>query len=205
MTNVGGMVLPMESIRPISIFIDGQFTGHMLASPYAPMRPDIHLTAGEHEFEFNPFAQTASYFMSVVTTLNFGGRTEEAVQHYQAVLDAEVMMLMRFRECPDPSFKRPGLEDKIFHATIRIGLTELMASDVGCDDPKLETGFSGFAFAVRAGSIEDAERYFAGLSEHGRVIVPLSETFFATRYGIVNDRFGVSWKITMPGEPPATK
>ncbi|EMI24848.1 hypothetical protein [Rhodopirellula europaea] len=52
MTNVGGLVLPMESIRPVSIFIDGQFTGHTLASPYAPMRPDIHLTAGEHEFDF---------------------------------------------------------------------------------------------------------------------------------------------------------
>ncbi|CAD72362.1 probable PhnB protein [Rhodopirellula baltica SH 1] len=138
--------------------------------------------------------------LSVVTTLNFGGRTEEAVEHYQAVLDADVLMLMRFRECPDTSFAKSGFEEKVFHATIRIGSTELMASDVGCDDPSFETSFAGFAFAVRARSIEDAERHFTGLSEHGQVIVPLSETFFATRYGIVKDRFGVSWKITVPGE-----
>ncbi|MEO9593342.1 VOC family protein [Rhodopirellula bahusiensis] len=136
--------------------------------------------------------------MSVVTTLNFGGRTEEAVEHYRAVLDADVLMLMRFRECPDPSFSKPGFEDKVFHATIRIGTTELMGSDVGCEDPDAKTHFAGFAFAVRAESIENAERHFAGLSEQGRVLLPLAETFFATRYGIVKDRFGVSWKITVP-------
>ncbi|WDQ15853.1 VOC family protein [Rhodopirellula sp. P2] len=138
--------------------------------------------------------------MSVVTTLSFGGRTEEAVQHYQSVLDAQVLMLMRFRECPDPSMAKPGLEEKIFHATIRIGSTELMASDMGCDDPNFEIAFAGFAFAVRDDSIEDAERHFAGLSEHGRVLLPLAPTFFATRYGIVIDRFGVSWKITVSGD-----
>jgi PhnB protein len=138
--------------------------------------------------------------VSVVTTLNFGGRTEEAVEHYRIVLDAEVLMLMRFRECPDSSFLKPGFEDKVFHATIRIGSTELMASDVGCDDPESETSFAGFAFAVRAESIKNAERHFAGLSDQGEVLVPLAETFFATRYGIVKDRFGVSWKITVPGD-----
>ncbi|EMB16947.1 VOC family protein [Rhodopirellula europaea] len=138
--------------------------------------------------------------MSVVTTLNFGGRTEEAVEHYREVLNANVLMLMRFHECPDSSFSKPGFEDKVFHATIRIGSTEVMASDVGCDEPSVETHFAGFAFAVRANSIADAERHFTGLSEQGEVIVPLSETFFATRYGIVKDRFGVSWKITVPGE-----
>ncbi|MEO9593341.1 hypothetical protein [Rhodopirellula bahusiensis] len=52
MTNVGGMVLPVDSVRPISIFVDGKFTGHAMGSPYFPTRPDIHLRAGDHEFEF---------------------------------------------------------------------------------------------------------------------------------------------------------
>jgi PhnB protein len=138
--------------------------------------------------------------MSVVTTLSFGGRTEEAVEHYRTALDAHVLMLMRFRECPDPSMVQPGWEDKIFHATFRIGTTELMASDMGGDAPDFEMDFAGFAFAVRDDSIEDAERHFAALSEHGRVLLPLAPTFFATRYGIVIDRFGVSWKITVPGD-----
>ncbi|MFG0264098.1 MAG: VOC family protein [Rhodopirellula sp. JB055] len=138
--------------------------------------------------------------MSVVTTLSFGGRTEEAVEHYRSALDAQVLMLMRFRECPDPSTIPSGWEDKIFHATIRIGSTELMASDMGGEDPNFELAFTGFAFAVRDDSVADAKRHFAALSQHGRVLLPLAPTFFATRYGIVIDRFGVSWKITVPGD-----
>ncbi|MCC9655523.1 VOC family protein [Rhodopirellula halodulae] len=135
--------------------------------------------------------------MSVVTTLNFGGRTEEAVQHYRAVLDAEVVMLMRFRECPNPSMIPAGCEEKIFHATFRIDGTDLMASDVGCDDPDQGSHFDGFAFAIRATSVQDAEQKFAGLASGGEVLMPLEETFFTRRYGMVQDRFGVKWKVTV--------
>jgi PhnB protein len=133
--------------------------------------------------------------MDVQTTLNFYGRTEEAVTFYGSAIDAETLFLMRFRDCPDPSQSRPGLEEKIFHATFRIGSTEVMASDCGCEKPPIKTTFAGFSLALRVETPKKAERFFAALSDGGQIQIPLLKTFFAERYGIVVDRFGISWKI----------
>ena len=133
--------------------------------------------------------------MDVQTTLNFYGRTEEAVTFYGRAIDAETLFLMRFRDCPDPSQSRPGLEEKIFHATFRIGSTEVMASDCGCEKPSIKTTFAGFSLALRVETPKKAERFFAALSDGGQIQIPLLKTFFAERYGIVVDRFGISWKI----------
>jgi PhnB protein len=133
--------------------------------------------------------------MNVQTTLNFYGRTEEAVAFYGRTIEAETRFLMRFRDCPDRSLLRPGLEEKIFHATFRIGSTEIMASDCGCEKPPPQTTFAGFSLLLRVETPEKAERFFAALSEGGQVQIPLVKTFFAERYGIVIDRFGISWKI----------
>jgi PhnB protein len=133
--------------------------------------------------------------MNVQTTLNFYGRTEEAVQFYGRTIEAETLFLMRFRDCPDPSLLRPGFEEKIFHASFRIGSTVIMASDCGCEKPPAEATFAGFSLALRVETPEKAERFFAALSDGGRVLMPLGKTFFAERYGIVVDRFGISWKV----------
>lgn len=133
--------------------------------------------------------------MDVKTTLNFYGRTEEAVTFYRAAIDAQLLFLKRFRECPDPSLSSPGLEEKIFHATLRIGSTEVMASDCGCEEASAKATFAGFSLALRVESPERAERFFAALSDRGQVHIPLRKTFFAERYGIVVDRFGLSWKV----------
>jgi PhnB protein len=133
--------------------------------------------------------------MIVQTTLNFNGRTEEAVEFYCRAIEAETLFMLRFRECPDPSQLRPGLEEKIFHATFRIGSTEIMASDCGCEKPPAESKFACFSLLIRVETPEKAERFFAALSDGGRILIPLVKTFFAERYGIVVDRFGVSWKI----------
>lgn len=132
---------------------------------------------------------------SVQTALNFYGRTEEAVKFYCQTIEAEMLFMMRFRECPDPSLSKPGLEDKIFHATFCIGSTKFMASDCGCEKPPAEAPFAGFAFALRVETPEKAERFFTALSDGGKVLVPMVKTFFAERYGIVSDRFGISWKV----------
>src|ERR1035438_437755 len=134
-------------------------------------------------------------FMNVQTTLNFYGRTEEAVKFYGNAIEAETLFMMRFRDCPDPSQSRPGMEEKIFHATFRIGSTEIMASDCGCEKPPTETTFAGFSLALRVQTPEKAERFFAALSDGGQIHLPLLKTFFANRDGIVIDRFGISWKI----------
>lgn len=133
--------------------------------------------------------------MNVQTTLNFYGRTEEAVTFYGRTIGAKTLFLMRFRDCPDPSQSKPGLEEKIFHATFRIGSTDFMASDCGCERPPAGPVFAGFALALRAETPEQAEQFFTALSEGGQIQIPLTKTFFAERYGIVQDRFGVSWKV----------
>jgi len=133
--------------------------------------------------------------MNVQTTLNFYGRTEEAVTFYNQTIEAETLFLMRFRDCPDRSQVRPGMEEKIFHATFRIGSTEVMASDCGCEQAPTGTNFAGFSLALRVETPEKAERFFAALSDGGQIQIPLQKTFFAARYGIIIDRFGISWKI----------
>ena len=133
--------------------------------------------------------------MSVQTTLNFYGRTEEALAFYGRTIGAEMLFLLRFRECPDPSLSKPGLEEKIVHATFRIDSTEIMASDCGCEQATTGTAFSGFSLLLRAETPEQAGQFFAALSDGGQIQIPLVETFFAARYGIVIDRFGIFWKI----------
>ena len=140
--------------------------------------------------------------MKVQTTLNFHGRTEEAVGFYIRAIEAEQLFLMRFRESPDPAQRRPGLEEKIFHATIRVGSTEIMASDCGCEHPGNAAKFAGFFLAIPTETPEQAGRFFAALSVGGQVELPMAETFFAKRYGIVTDRFGVSWKIMTESDQP---
>lgn len=140
--------------------------------------------------------------MNVETTLNFYGLTEEAVGFYCRAIDATSLFMMRFRDRPDQAQLKPGMEDKIFHATFRIGATVIMASDCGCERPPADKTFAGFAFALRAETAEKAERFFAALSDGGgQVQIPLMETFFAERYGIVVDRFGISWKIMVESKP----
>jgi PhnB protein len=133
--------------------------------------------------------------MNVQTTLNFYGRTEEAVEFYGKTIEAETLFMMRFRDRPDAPQLKPGTEEKIFHAAFRIGSTEVRASDCGCERPPTATTFAGFSLLLRVETPEKAERFFAALSEGGQIQIPLLKTFFAERYGIVIDRFGISWKI----------
>jgi PhnB protein len=135
--------------------------------------------------------------MPVVTTLNFAGRTEEALEFYAGTLGSETVFLMRFRDCPDPTYAQPGMGELIFHATFRIEGTEFMASDVGYEKGRAAPPFSGFALALRLDSVQRARRIFDALSESGRVVVPLDESAFTGWYGIVVDPFGVSWKINV--------
>lgn len=136
-------------------------------------------------------------FLTVVTTLSFFGRTEEALKLYAEVLAAETIFLMRFRDSPDQSFLQPGMEDLIFHATFRIDGTEFMASDIGYAPEAEATPFSGFALALQLASVERAKRIFAALSQDGQVVIPLAESAFTSWYGIVIDRMGVTWKINV--------
>lgn len=138
--------------------------------------------------------------MPIITTLNFSGRTEEALRFYAEAMNARTVFLMRFRESPDQRFSRPGMEELIFHATFQIEGTEFMASDVGCLSDTSPAQFSGFSLAVKLNSVERAKGVFSRLSNEGHIVIPLTESTFTSWYGIVIDRFGVSWKINVDAQ-----
>lgn len=133
--------------------------------------------------------------MQVQPYLFFDGRCEEAVEYYRSALGAEVTMLMRFRDNPDPQEGcplPPGAEDKVMHSSFRVGDTTVMASDGRCLG---QPSFQGFSLSLTVPDEAEAERLFAVLSEGGQVQMPLAKTFFSPRFGMVADRFGVSWMI----------
>jgi PhnB protein len=133
--------------------------------------------------------------MQVQPYLFFDGRCEEALEFYRKALGAEVAMLMRFKDSPEPpqpGMVPPGSEDKVMHACFRIGDSAVMASDGGCQG---QTSFQGFSLSLTAQNEGEAERLFASLGEGGQVRMPLTKTFFSPLFGIVVDRFGVSWMV----------
>ena len=135
--------------------------------------------------------------------LFFNGSCEEAIEFYRKALGAEVEMMMRFKESPEPQpagTVRPGFDNKIMHASFRVGQTTVMASD-GCSADKVS--FQGFSLSLSVPSEKEADRFFAALADGGQVRLPLTKTFFSPRFGMLEDRFGVGWMIGVA--PPEQK
>ena len=129
--------------------------------------------------------------------LFFDGRCEEAIKFYQKTIGAEVASLMRYNESPEKSMCPPGAGEKVMHAAFRIGETVLMASDCRCTG---RPTFEGFALSLTAPDEASAERLFTALADGGKVQMPLTKTFFSPRFGMVDDRFGVSWMVHVAPE-----
>lgn len=128
--------------------------------------------------------------------LFFGGRCEEALDFYREAIGAEVEFVLRFDEGPErPTAEDlpPGWERKVMHASFRIGETRIMASD----DVNQSARFEGFALALSLASEAEAKSAFAALSEGGEVRMPLTKTFWSPCFGLVQDRFGVDWIVTL--------
>ena len=133
--------------------------------------------------------------------LFFNGRCEEAVEFYRQALGAEVEMIMRYNQSPEPpkpGMVPPGFENKIMHASFKVGQTTIMASD-GCSADK--PAFEGFSLAVSVPSEQDADRAFGALANGGEVKMPLMKTFWSPRFGMLTDKFGVGWMVSVPGQP----
>lgn len=120
------------------------------------------------------------------------GRCDEAIAFYREALGAEVAMLVRFKDAPDPAMAPADGADKVMHARLTIGGTTVLASDGRCLG---RPSFQGFALSLTATDEAEAERLFAALSAGGEVQMPLAKTFFSPRFGMVADRFGVSWMV----------
>jgi PhnB protein len=130
--------------------------------------------------------------LTVQPYLFFDGRCEEAIEFYRSTLGAEVAMLSRYKDSPDPNMCAPGTEDKVMHASLRIGDMTLMASDGRCQG---KPAFEGFSLSLTVPDEAEAERLYATLADGGQVQMPLAKTFFSPRFGIVADRFGMSWMV----------
>jgi PhnB protein len=129
--------------------------------------------------------------------LFFNGRCEEAIEFYRKALGAEVEMMMRFKESPEPpppGAVPPGFENKIMHASFRVGQTTVMASD-GCSADK--GSFQGFSLSVSVPTEAEADRAFNTLAGGGQVKMGLTKTFFSSRFGMLEDRFGIGWMISV--------
>ena len=127
----------------------------------------------------------------------FNGSCEQAVEFYRQALGAEVEMMMRFKESPEPhqpGMVPPGFENKIMHTSFRIGETTIMASD-GCSAEK--ANFEGFSLSLSVPSEAETDRVFAALAAGGQVRMPLVKTFWSPRFGMVQDRFGVVWIVAV--------
>lgn len=138
--------------------------------------------------------------MQIDPYLFFEGNCEEAIEFYRNALDAEVEMMMRYDESPEPppeDMVAPGSEKKILHASLRIGGALLMASDGGCGG---KPNFGGFSVSLTVPDAETADRYFAAMAEGGEVMMPLGETFWSPRFGMLTDKFGVGWMIGLAGK-----
>jgi PhnB protein len=135
--------------------------------------------------------------------LFFEGRCEEALDFYREALDAEVTALFRFKDSPDPTKRMPGVDDnKVMHANVRIGETEVMASDGRCTG---RASFQGFALSLTVPTEAEADRRFEALAKGGEVQMPLAKTFYSPRFGMVADRFGVMWMIMVEAEQTGAK
>jgi PhnB protein len=133
--------------------------------------------------------------MHVQPYLFFDGRCEEALDFYKKTLGAKVDALMRFKEAPDQSVVSPDNREKVMHSAFHIGDTQVLASDGRCMG---KPNFQGFSLTITAKDNAEAERLFGTLGDGGQVQMPMSETFFASRFGVVADKFGVGWMVMAP-------
>jgi PhnB protein len=135
--------------------------------------------------------------VNVQPYLFFEGRAEEALNFYTKALGTKPDMIMRYREAPEPpppGKVPPGSDDKVMHASFHVGDTEVMLSDGFCSG---KSQFAGFSLSISAPDEATARRYFDAMSAGGNVTMPLGPTFWSPCFGMLTDRFGVGWMITV--------
>jgi PhnB protein len=138
--------------------------------------------------------------MKLHTYLNYGGNCAEAFRFYEEHLGGKINFMMTFAQMPDPKQIPPGMENGVLHVAMNLGETMIMASDV---PPERFQPMRSVYLSLGVDSDEEAERVYKLLAEGGEIFMPIQETFFATRFAMLRDRFGTSWMVVhnrpMPG------
>jgi PhnB protein len=130
--------------------------------------------------------------MRLNSHLSFNGQCREAFKFYQKCLGAEIQMMMTWGESPMADKVSADLSDKIIHATLIVGETALSGGD---GPPDQYEAPRGFAVTIQINDAAEAERIFHELSDGGTVTMPIQQTFWAARFGMVVDRFGIPWMV----------
>ncbi len=129
--------------------------------------------------------------MQINTYLHFGGNCEAAFSFYERCLGGKTVFKITYGESPIAK-ESPELQDKILHARFVAGENVLMGSD--CSPERFEEQ-KGFSISINVTDVQEAERVFAALSEKATVLMPIQETFWAERFGMLKDQFGIPWMI----------
>jgi PhnB protein len=130
--------------------------------------------------------------MRLLTYLNYGGNCAQAFRFYEQHLGGKIMTMKTYGQQPQPNDVAPEWKDAILHARMEIGETELLASDV---QPERFQPMRSVYLSLSVDSTEAAERIYALLTDGGQIFMPMQETFFAFRFGMLRDKFGTSWMI----------
>ncbi|MBZ5591954.1 MAG: VOC family protein [Acidobacteriia bacterium] len=130
--------------------------------------------------------------MKLHTYLNYGGNCEQAFRFYEQHLGGQITMMMTHGQQPNPSNVSPEQKNAILHARMILGEAEIMGSDV---PPERFQPMRSVYLSLNVGSIDEAERIYALLSDGGQIFMPMEETFFAFRFAMLRDKFGTSWMI----------
>jgi PhnB protein len=128
--------------------------------------------------------------MKMNTYVNFAGTCAEAFRFYEKHLGGTIGMMMTHGQAPDQRNVKPEWKDAVLHARISIGGTELMGADIPTAQPMRSAYLS-----LTLDSDAEAERIFSALSDGGEVFMSMQETFFASRFGQLRDRFGINWMV----------
>ena len=136
--------------------------------------------------------------MNVQPYLSFEGRAQEAIDFYKSALGAQVEAIMQFKDAPPDMQANMPNKDKVMHSAFKVGDTTIMATDGQCSG---KSEFSGITLTIQANSDAEAEKLFNALAKGGKVNMPMAETFFATRFGMVADKFGVGWMVLHSKQP----
>jgi len=131
--------------------------------------------------------------MRLLTYLNYGGNCADAFRFYEKHLGGRITMMMTHGQQPNATNVAPQMKDKVLHARMQLGETELLASDVppAANFQPMRSVYLSLA----VNSTAEAERVYALLAEGGQIFMKMEETFFAHRFGMLRDRFGTSWMI----------
>ena len=124
--------------------------------------------------------------------LLFDGRCEEAFAFYEKVLGGKIKAMMTYEGSPAADNVAPEWRKKIMHATLEVGGEPLMGSDAS---PTHYAEPKGFSVSLSPNKVADAERIFNALADGGKVVMPLQQTFWAARFGMLTDRYGIPWMI----------